>query len=300
MTVYVDEVFLVNLLMDGVMLWAVGRLGKLSYTKGSLLKGAICGAAYAVVIFLPFGQYLAGILGKVACSVLMVELAFRPQSFKGFAKAIAYCYGVAFAMGGAVIAAMYFFGQRFVQTLSGIAMVMVDFKLVWLAFGLLAALMLVGVLQKPLRHDLYAAPWLVTVEVGFAGEVVSIKALLDTGNGLSDPISRLPVVLVEYQQLTGMLPERLLMLYHRSSPPTIDALIAAVEGTDLASRMRVIPYHSVGRENGMLLGFRPDWITIRDQDRFYEQAEAIIAIHSKLLSPYGTYQGLAHPDLLCV
>lgn len=59
-TIYVDDVFLVNLLMDGVLLWATGRLGHLNYTRRSLLGGALCGAAYAVLILLPFGQYLAG------------------------------------------------------------------------------------------------------------------------------------------------------------------------------------------------------------------------------------------------
>ena len=299
-TVYVDEVFLVNLLMDGLLLWATGRLGHLAYTRRNLFLGALCGALYAILILLPFGQYLAGILGKVACSVLMVEVAFHPKNFKALGKALAYCYTIAFAMGGAVIAAMYFFGERFIQTLNGIAMVLVDFKLIWLSFGLLAALVLVGVLQRPLRHDLLAAPWVVTMEVGFNGQRTSIRALMDTGNALSDPVSHLPVVLVEYEQLRAMLPPTVEALYHHAEQPSIDELILAAQGTALERRMRVIPYHSVGREKGMLLGFRPDWIVVRDGGAVYEQGEAIIAIHNQLLSPYGTYQGLAHPDLLCV
>ena len=300
MTIYVDEVFLVNLLMDGVLLWATGRLGHLAYSRRSLFAGALCGALYAVMILLPFGQYLAGFLGKAACSVLMVEVAFRPRSIKALGKALAYCYGVAFAMGGSVIAAMYFFGERFIQTLGGIALVLVDFKLVWLSFGLLAALVLVGVLQRPLRHDLLAAPWVVTVEVGFNGQQAAIRALLDTGNSLADPVSHLPVVLVEYGELGAMLPPEVEALYQKEATPSIDELILAAQGTALEKRMRVIPYHSVGREKGMLLGFRPDWLVVRDGQTVYEQGEAIIAIHNKLLSPYGTYQGLAHPDLLCV
>ena len=299
-TVYVDELFLVNLLMDGVLLWATGRLGHLSYTRRSLFFGALCGAIYAVLILLPFGEYLAGILGKAACSVLMVEAAFHPRNFKALGKALAYCYGVAFAMGGSVIAAMYLFGERFIQTLNGIAMVLVDFKLIWLSFGLLAALVLVGVLQRPLRHDLLAAPWVVTVEVGFDGRQASIQALMDTGNSLADPVSHLPVVLVEYGEIRAMLPPAVEALYRQKDTPAIDELILAAQGTALERRMRVIPYHSVGREKGMLLGFRPDWIVVRDHGEVYEQGEAIIAVHNKLLSPYGTYQGLAHPDLLCV
>lgn len=299
-TIYVDDVFLVNLLMDGVLLWATGRLGHLGYTRRSLLGGALCGAVYAVLILLPFGQYLAGFLGKAACSVLMVEVTFHPKNFKAFGKALAYCYGVAFAMGGAVMAAMYLFGERFIQTLGGIAMVLVDFKLVWLAFGILAALVLVGVLQRPLRHDLLAAPWVVTVEVGFAGARTSIRALMDTGNSLNDPVSHRPVILVEYGEIKTLLPPEVAALYRREDTPAIDELILAAQGTELERRMRVIPYHSVGREKGMLLGFRPDWVVVRDGGMVYEQGEAIIAIHNKLLSPYGTYQGLAHPDLLCV
>lgn len=300
MTIYVDEVFLVNFLMDGVLLWTVGRLGHLGYSRRTLLCGALCGAIYAIIILLPVGHYLAGFLGKAACSVLMVEVTFHPQNMRALGKALAYLYGVAFVMGGAVLGAMYLFGERFIQTLGGIALVLVDFKLIWLSFALLAAFILVGLLQRPLRHDLQAAPKVITLEIGLQGKQATFRALLDTGNHLSDPISHLPVVLAEYEQVKHLLPASVEILYSQKEMPAIDDLILASQGTILERRMRIIPYHSVGREKGMLLGFRPDWLIARDGEQIYDQQEAIVAIHHTILSPYGTYQGLAHPDLLCL
>lgn len=300
MTIYVDEVFVINLLMDFVLLWSVGRLGKLSYSKKSLILGAMCGGLYAVVIFLPIGQWLAGIGGKILCSFFMVLIAYSASNWRGVIKALAYLYLVAFVMGGSVIGAMYLFGEPFLQTWSGVAMVRIDFQLVWLIFGILAAVFLAVRLRKPLVKDLHTGMWLVDVTVHLSDKLVVIKALMDTGNQLSDPISHFPVILVEYQKLQGMLPDGLYQLFQKEKLPAIDELLLSLEGSNLAYRARIIPFHGVGQENGMLMGIRPDWVVVKDKDRVYQGADVIIALHNRPLSPYNTYQGLANPDVLCI
>ena len=51
MTVYLDEVFLVNLLMDFAVLWCAAHLARFSYSWKRLIAGALCGGLYAVIIF---------------------------------------------------------------------------------------------------------------------------------------------------------------------------------------------------------------------------------------------------------
>lgn len=288
---------MINLVMDFALLWCVGHLGKFQFTIRRLLLGALCGGLYAVIIFLPFGQYIAGLAGKIVCSVLMVLLGYRLKSLKGFVKAMVYLYGVAFAMGGAVIAAMYVFGERFIQTWNGIAMVMIDFKILWLAFALLAAIILVCFLKQPIQHDLQQPAHFVQVKFALEGKSVNVKALVDTGNGLVEPISKKPVILVEFQTVADLMPEGVAEIYQKQPHPAIDQLLLAAEESFLAFRVRIIPYHAIGLENGVLLGFKPDWLVIDDKGKVYD-TDAVIAIQNQVLSPYGTYQGLAHPDLL--
>ncbi len=297
MTVYLDEVFLVNLLMDFAVLWCAAHLARFSYSWKRLIAGALCGGLYAVIIFLPFGKYLAGKLGMVLCSLLMIIISFRPKNIKSFCKATAYLYSVAFVMGGAVMAAMYFWGEGFIQTWNGIAIAAVDFRLIWLSFGLLAAIGLVCFLKRPIQHDLSVAAHIVKVDFALNGIAASMQALVDTGSALTEPLSKKPVIVAEFNCIQQLLPLEIVRLYHSLQAPTAEQLLLAAENTPLATKARLIPYRSIGQENGILLGFRPDWLTIQDGNEKFT-AQAIVAVSAQSLSPYGTYQGLVNPDLL--
>lgn len=85
-----------------------------------------------------------------------------------------------------------------------------------------------------------------------------MKALVDTGNNLKDPLNNQPVIIVEQDALKGLL------------PPEIERVVAEVENGELSAlqrletleawqtRIRLIPFNSIGRKNGLLVGFRPD------------------------------------------
>lgn len=65
-----------------------------------------------------------------------------------------------------------------------------------------------------------------------------------------------------------------------------------------ASRFRIIPFRSLGRDNGMLVGFKPDEIIIFDSERKIQSGNIIVAIYSKNLSGDGEYSALIHPEML--
>ena len=103
---------------------------------------------------------------------------------------------------------------------------------------------------------------------------LTLKALLDTGNGLREPISGRPVSIIERD------------VYDTLCHQTIQ------------ERYRVIPYHSIGKEHGILQGTEVDELIIWRENEPYVQKKAVIALYEGKLSGNGSYQMILHTGLL--
>ena len=111
------------------------------------------------------------------------------------------------------------------------------------------------------------------VEVFFGERSSRLRALIDTGNTLKDEISNDPVSVIDQvsvKQLTeGKRPER----------------------------FRYIPYHSIGKKEGVMAAFRLDKIQIiQDGNRTYVE-HPLVAISEEELGSEN-YQMIINPDIL--
>ena len=78
--VYVDSVFVLNGIMDYLMLLGTARLAGVPLRRRRCLLGAILGGAYAVAVFLPGLGFLAAGPVKVAAGVLLSVAVFGGQA----------------------------------------------------------------------------------------------------------------------------------------------------------------------------------------------------------------------------
>ena len=117
----------------------------------------------------------------------------------------------------------------------------------------------------------------VPVELKYTDQTVRITALVDTGNTLRDPITGCPVLVVGAQvagQLLGLTKEQL------QSPPD------ALRGMKIPG-LRLIPFHTVGKENGMLLAMRMKGVRIGSW-----RGDPIVAFAPEGLGNNDAYQAL--------
>lgn len=112
-----------------------------------------------------------------------------------------------------------------------------------------------------------------TAVICSAGVETPIKALLDTGNSLIEPISRKPVCIVEEEILARITLENTLFL-------------------------RAIPYRSIGCEQGTLYGVEIPKIKIFTENACYTAEHVICAGAPHKLSTKGVYRMILHPALL--
>lgn len=296
MTVYLDEVFAVNLCMDWLILWATGTLAQSGAKRWRLGMAAFLGALYSIVIFLPWGVYLAILPAKILCSLLMIVVAFPFVSWRNYLKNVIYLYLISFVLGGASLGVMYLFGQQFVETWNGIALVQIDFQFFWLAVAVSLVLAATFFLRQHLRRDLSAAPCIVTAQILMAEKQVSLRLLVDTGNSLVDPLTAQPVIVAEQEHLLPLFSPLFAQQLAQTASGSAQLLLAAQQ-SEMPGRWRLIPYRAVGQQ-GMLLGFRPDWVILQHGKEYRRYSNVIVALSEQKFSAYETYQGLVPPELL--
>ena len=69
------------------------------------------------------------------------------------------------------------------------------------------------------------------------------------------------------------------------------------EVSERGLRTRLIPFSSIGKENGMLLGFVPDHAEIRDDCGVRVLEKCVVGIYDRPLSKDKSYSALFNPYL---
>ena len=130
------------------------------------------------------------------------------------------------------------------------------------------------------------------IEIG--NQELEINVLLDTGNMLKDPISGDAVIMVEKNMLYKIVPKELIDNMNKF----LGGEFENADNLEYKKRIRFIPFTSVGKQNGMLLGIKADLVKIiTDVDEIINE-KAIIGVYEKTFSKSGKYSGLIGLDIL--
>ncbi len=127
------------------------------------------------------------------------------------------------------------------------------------------------------------------IKISNNGKEQTLRAMIDTGNLLKDPITNSPVIIIEKNKLLNILPKEIL----ENTEKIINGKYEfSNEYLKYASRFRVLPFSSLGKQNGMLLGFKVDKVEAEINDEEIIREDAIVGIYDKKLSNKNQYEGL--------
>ena len=252
-TVYGDLLFFTDFLMDFALLFCVSRFGNFRTSPVFLLLASVLGGVYSLLSVLPSFALLRCWQGKLLVSLVLMKLAFPHIKGRRYFIAFVYFYLIGFAMAGAVVCLSWFFRDQGWSN-AGFS---------YTAMGLSSALLLVLFLSRYgngyIHRTLRVNESMENVVICLDGKKTEITALFDTGNELTDPITRLPVIVAEYDAVKSLLPACFCEAFESGS--SADAVFAALQPYAVSSRLRLIPFHSIGQSNGLLLGLCPDGIS---------------------------------------
>ena len=148
--------------------------------------------------------------------------------------------------------------------------VMLDQNNLWRSLVGLACLLSLCFLRFGISQVRY-----VPVELTFGDKKISITALVDTGNSLTDPVTGRSVIVIGAQaarELTGL---------------TQEQLQKPVETVGVIPGLRLIPYNTIGKSGALMLAMRLKNIRIGNW-----KGCGLVAFAPECIGSSVTYQGL--------
>ena len=279
--IYVDTLFLLNTLVDYLLLLAAARLAGEPLRRWRFALGAALGGLYAVAIFLPGLGFLSHPLCRLASVVLMMLVSYG-GSRRLLRQGVLFV-ALTFAFGGGVVA-IGLMGGTGLSLGKGVFYSALDLKVV-----LLSAAVCYGVLtlvfQRLARHSATSGE-LVNIKLYLGENTADLTALVDTGNTLTDPVSGQPVVVAEGERLGQLFPQG-------KRPSLVDlrnptGALTRLGTGEWKSRFRLLPYRSVGVDHGLLLAVRVDRMELDGQ----RIGPMLVALSPTSVSDGGGYQAL--------
>lgn len=289
MTVYIDVLFILNLIINYFILLAESRLLHRNDRRLRIFLGALLGAFYSAFIFFPQLEFLYLAVLKLLASAGIVLLSFKISGVKNFLFLLLNFYLISMLFGGVMYAIQFFAAPPVLNVRNGVTYV--NISPLFLILASAVCYMLIWLFSLFFHRDVNAQD-IYTVEITLNGMTVRMSALLDSGNDLCDTISGTPVIIAEFSRIKELLPEKLKDSFKRCSVAQPHLL----EDTDFAKRYRVVPYSSVGNVGGVLPAFRPDCVKIMDNG--IECRDVLVAVTNRRLSPDGKFYLLLNPQLI--
>ena len=258
--VYVDSLFLLNFAMNLYLMILVNESLHCVASKKRIVAGAaIGGAGYCLMFFVPVSKiYVRMLFAAVIVNAAMIQFSFRPGSLRLFLRLFEKTYFYALLYGGLFFALLHVIPQLsgHILTLGGVL----------LPGGVFLMILLGKIHKRRGENDVF-------VQIGIRDYKEHIKyltGLVDTGNALREPISGKPVCIMEDASFQKLFPNGL-------------------------TGGRVVPFHSIGCENGILWGYPVPELRIETVGNRQVCKDVYIGVSGNRISMQGKYQILVHP-----
>lgn len=134
---------------------------------------------------------------------------------------------------------------------------------------------------------------LVNVQISIDDCVIHSVGLIDSGNKLVDPITKVPVMILDMTKHGSLFPEPIVRL-----AKDISAFTNEGENHPWESRLRVIPYRSVGRDQHFLTAIKPDSVVITGETKKIVTKKVLVGLNFTPLSSEGKFTCIVHPELM--
>lgn len=295
--VYLDQPLLggfISGFQDATLLWIVGQINAIKVKPYRLILGGAIGGFFQFLICLNIASkglinnwVWSPVIFTIIIPLLMVGLSFVPLGIRKYFRTLGYMYLLSFLLAGFhwgfdIINRQFFQWEltiwwRFILHLS---LIFIMGELGW------------GVVHRKFWEQICLYP----IQITWGTSILNLNALLDTGNRLHDPLTRLPVIIVELKKVKAQLPVEFIDWIEKVQ------LGELVENIKLPNyweeRVRVLPFHSIGKEHGILVGFRSDEVKVWEKKQTVINENVIIGLYHKSLSKEGAFHALIPPTVL--
>lgn len=242
MKVYVDIIFFINLICDYFLIDLTNRILCITSPRARIILSAFFGGVMGVLFFIPDFSFLSSVIGGICQASLLGIVAFVPCGIREYLKSVGLMYILSMFFAGVMFFDMMTAGGGIIK--NGIFYYSLP-RMIIISFAVYSVLRLSLTRIRKLVGKKVSG---VILEAG--DKKVKVKAFVDTGNSLTEPLSKKPVMLIEEKVLKELFGEGC----------TLNNLIEWVQ----KDRIRYIPYKTIDKE-GVLPGLVLDRVYIDER-----------------------------------
>lgn len=310
--VYVDVIFIINFIMDILLLLIVKKILKCKKRLIRLLCGAGIGAIGACILAVvpKLNGFIQFLTAYVIICFSMILISFGFKNLAETIKAVVLLYITTFFLGG-VINSLYYHsmvGYYFEELIQG--RLFQNQSMAYFVLAIIVSAVAVRVFIVTLKNLRSGDLQTYETELSYGDKSIRIIGLLDTGNDLYDPIYGKPVIIAEYSALESLLTvhqKNLLQVMldtldgkHTSLNEKDNSLENSIlqDGAEEHFNIMMIPYHSIGKKNGMLPAIVMNRVVILSGEEKIYNEKVYTAVSREKLSKQKKYQVILHSGIM--
>ncbi|MCQ2479881.1 MAG: sigma-E processing peptidase SpoIIGA [Clostridia bacterium] len=262
MPVYVDVLLIVNGFVNYLMLFLSMKYLRFTAKRFRLLIACAMGSVFSLRIFLPDIPLLPEFLLRVAMCCAISFASFGFVNFKTFLRNTCVFLAVNLLFGGLMSAILFFFNTGMMLYRNGAVYFNIDLKI--LAVTSVASFAVVDAVSRIIERKA-GKESICTVKIFCENKEASGRGFFDTGNGLREIFSSLPVIVAQYDAVKNVMPKEVAQYCKNED-------IEAVSGN-----IRLIPVSGVGATE-LMPAFKPDRVLLKSLEREKEIKDVYIAV----------------------
>lgn len=295
MTVYIDIIFLENIILNFIILYATSIISKSKVNLVRIAIGSLIGSIYVVFYYLSKIEWYSNIFLKLFLSISIVYISFNTKNVKELLKILILFYLTSFVFGGATLGVIYIVNPEGITIQDGIIIGSYTIKTIFI--GIILAFIILITAFKTVKAKFSKKDLFCNIVIKINNKQVKTKAMLDTGNLLKEPITNIPVLVVEHNLLYDVIPNEILDNIENILKGSLENIAEELKN-EYISRLKVIPFSSLGKQNGMLLGIKADGLIVEKENKKKFIDKSIIGFYNRKLSKNGEYKALIGIDII--
>ena len=284
MVIYLDVLILINLYVTYFQILAVSVFTHRKTVWYRKLSAAGIGAVASLSIFIPQEMVLTLTLLKIFLCALIAFVAFGYTGFRAYAVSVLFLMLVSFVFSGLMLCVWLFAAPMKMLFIIGTVYFGVDTMTIILstcaAYGVVRIIRYI--LDKNGKTD-----GKYTVIIKNNGRECRLSALADSGNGMVDCFSGLPVIVCRRDMCADVSPPAIEMIENNSDISDI--------GTQMIKGVRIMPFSTVGK-GGFICMFKAESVVIDDETN--EEKYPVNALIGIVIGGRQEYEAIFNPKIL--
>ena len=269
MTVYIDVIFLENVIMNLSIVLSEAIILNLKENIFRKVIASIVGSCFYIVHLLFFRLTYF----QIIISSIIIMIAFKPSKIKMFFKEVIVFYFITFLFGGISFALMNLNNNGVIRIVKGVFIG--DFNLLFVFLSIFIGGAILYFILKGKSEHVYK-----NIVIAVDSFTFKVNVFLDTGNLLREPYTNRPVIIVEKKALETFIGEK-----------CGNDFASIITGrTEVPLGMFLIPYRSLGNTKGFLLGFKPKYVSMEGFKKKY--TDLVIGVCEENISDNNQYSGI--------